>query len=264
MSDKTKRLIYLIYGIIQSLLLVLCGVCLIIACLSIYDGGNGSFSRAAVGVQFKKFMIPLILCLAGLVVGMVLSLILPREPKKVKGQMAPADAIRRLEARIDPATCPHELIQERKQERTLRLILRIAATVVCVAVAIPCCIHLFNLSNFDDTGKGLTEDILAAMMWVLPAAAVGLSAWVVVTLVCHYSLKRELSLVKEALKVAPKKEKSPSRAEDTRKKRIILWSVRGGVLLVALVFIILGIFNGGMKDVLEKAIRICTECIGLG
>ncbi|MBO5909804.1 MAG: thioredoxin [Clostridia bacterium] len=29
-------------------------------------------------------------------------------------------------------------------------------------------------------------------------------------------------------------------------------------------FIIAGVINGGMTDVLNKAIKICTECIGLG
>ena len=33
---------------------------------------------------------------------------------------------------------------------------------------------------------------------------------------------------------------------------------------IALLFILIGIINGGMKDVLIKAINICTECIGLG
>ena len=33
---------------------------------------------------------------------------------------------------------------------------------------------------------------------------------------------------------------------------------------IAVVFILLGIFNGGIQDVLGKAIAICTECIGLG
>lgn len=32
-----------------------------------------------------------------------------------------------------------------------------------------------------------------------------------------------------------------------------------GVLLV-----ILGVMNGGAQDVLAKAVRICSECIGLG
>ena len=34
------------------------------------------------------------------------------------------------------------------------------------------------------------------------------------------------------------------------------------ILVVAL--IVLGVMNGGMFDVLVKAINICTECIGLG
>lgn len=33
---------------------------------------------------------------------------------------------------------------------------------------------------------------------------------------------------------------------------------------LALLFIILGVMDGGARDVLIKAINICTECIGLG
>ena len=33
---------------------------------------------------------------------------------------------------------------------------------------------------------------------------------------------------------------------------------------VAILFIVLGVMNGGLRDVLVKAINICTECIGLG
>ena len=41
-------------------------------------------------------------------------------------------------------------------------------------------------------------------------------------------------------------------------------AVRAAVLCVGLLFLALGIANGGMRDVLVKAINICTECIGLG
>ena len=34
--------------------------------------------------------------------------------------------------------------------------------------------------------------------------------------------------------------------------------------IVAIVFIVLGVMNGGLRDVLVKAIAVCTECIGLG
>lgn len=41
-------------------------------------------------------------------------------------------------------------------------------------------------------------------------------------------------------------------------------SIRLILSAIALLFIILGVMNGGAKDVLIKAINICTECIGLG
>jgi len=40
--------------------------------------------------------------------------------------------------------------------------------------------------------------------------------------------------------------------------------LRAALLLAAAVFIILGAYNGGARDVLYKAINICTECVGLG
>ena len=36
------------------------------------------------------------------------------------------------------------------------------------------------------------------------------------------------------------------------------------ILLIAAVLIAAGVLNGGLRDVLIKAINICTECIGLG
>ncbi len=40
--------------------------------------------------------------------------------------------------------------------------------------------------------------------------------------------------------------------------------LRGLVLTAALALILLGILNGSARDVLIKAITICSECIGLG
>ncbi len=46
--------------------------------------------------------------------------------------------------------------------------------------------------------------------------------------------------------------------------RIGLWIARIAIAAVAVIFLIVGIINGGMADVFAKAVRICTECIGLG
>ena len=36
------------------------------------------------------------------------------------------------------------------------------------------------------------------------------------------------------------------------------------MIALAIVLIIVGVFNGSARDVLYKAINICTECVGLG
>ena len=40
--------------------------------------------------------------------------------------------------------------------------------------------------------------------------------------------------------------------------------IRRILLAAAVCFVVMGIFNGSMRDVLVKAIKICTECVGLG
>ena len=40
--------------------------------------------------------------------------------------------------------------------------------------------------------------------------------------------------------------------------------VRAVLLIAAIGLIIAGLFNAGARDVFSKAVRICTECVGLG
>lgn len=40
--------------------------------------------------------------------------------------------------------------------------------------------------------------------------------------------------------------------------------LRAALLALAAALVLLGVFNGGAHDVLVKAVRICSECIGLG
>ena len=56
------------------------------------------------------------------------------------------------------------------------------------------------------------------------------------------------------IKAEPKKEAGP-------KKTGALQAV---LIIAAIVLIAAGAMNGGARDVLYKAAKICTECIGLG
>lgn len=261
MSLETKKRIRLIWGILLSVLIVAAGVCLAVSCVIIYRSGERPFTRESIGTQFSYIALPVYLCLGGILGGVILAVALPLEPQRIKGAVAPQKTIERLMSRVDTAACAPDLLAKIKKEQTLRRVLCISASVFSVALAVPSLIYLTNLSNFDIST--LNRDIVAAMKLVLPSVVVGLGAWVAVTLLQSASYTRELSLVKEALKVSSAGQKNlPVEKKSMSAKA--LWAIRCVVLAVALLFVMLGIFNGGMTDVLEKAIKICTECIGLG
>ena len=69
-------------------------------------------------------------------------------------------------------------------------------------------------------------------------------------------LKKELELRKNA----PKRKPDAPAPEKMAGKNV----VRVVIAAAAVALITLGVMNGGMFDVLVKAINICTECIGLG
>ena len=41
-------------------------------------------------------------------------------------------------------------------------------------------------------------------------------------------------------------------------------TLRTVLLIAAVVLIVAGVFNGSARDVFSKAVKICTECVGLG
>ena len=44
-------------------------------------------------------------------------------------------------------------------------------------------------------------------------------------------------------------------------RRQALWAA---LFALGLLLVVLGVLNGGARDVLAKAVKICSECIGLG
>ena len=88
------------------------------------------------------------------------------------------------------------------------------------------------------------------------------------SLMSEKSVLREIQAAQEQLKEekTEKAEKADSLSSASvpvcpmRKKAVL----QAAVIIAALVLIIAGAFNGSARDVLYKAITICTECIGLG
>ena len=164
-------------------------------------------------------------------------------------------------AQVDEATAA-ALRSERKWRRRVTVIL----TVLAGVTLLPALLWCVDPSHF--SVENLNTDIKTATAFVIPCAAVSLGLLVGATLLRHASVARETVAVKAAL-AAGKGIAKPAEKVNVDKKKLtedprIVWGIRGLILAVGVLFIVLGIFNGGMADVLGKAIRICTECIGLG
>lgn len=79
-----------------------------------------------------------------------------------------------------------------------------------------------------------------------------------------YRLACEKAAQKRAMEQARAEKKKVNAEKYAKRNRILLWSVRGALLGIGIFCVIQGIVGGGMEAVLEKAINICTQCIGLG
>ncbi len=118
--------------------------------------------------------------------------------------------------------------------KTLALVLPIVCLCICTFVLI-----------FAGFSHSITPSVLGTL-WILLA---GVMTAVLLTGILLCALSRS-------------PERNVQSATISRSWHIT--AVRIAVVLIAFLFIVLGILNGGMGDVLAKAVRICTECIGLG
>ena len=125
---------------------------------------------------------------------------------------------------------------------------------------LPVLIYMANGGHFPN---GDLEQVMGAFaVHVFPWIILGLAVLIVSAVLQGKSIQREYDAImarikeeKEAGIRAEPKEKTPAR--DYMILRLVL-------LTLAVVFIIAGVLNGSMTAVINKAIRICTECVGLG
>jgi hypothetical protein len=290
MSQKTKERIALIYGLVLSVLIVAVGVCLALSCLSIYRSGDSPFTRESIAAHFERIAIPVCICILGVVGGGVLSLAMPLEKGKIKPRKDPLAILKKNSKKLDLSVCDDSLRNQILGERRFRLGVTVTAGILSGLTLLPAILWCANPAHFSI--ENLNADIKTAAAFVLPCAAVTMGLWVVAVLLRGASASRESAAARSAamakvnatIKIStkggvrvgngipievPKKRASSGETARAAVGRFtadprFVWGVRGAIFVVGAVFVVLGVLNGGMADVLGKAIRICTECIGLG
>lgn len=234
-------------------------VCLLLCwqAVDIYQTGNAPenfsspgvrihpvWSRDIVGARLAAISPALILWLVAVIASIALKVSVS-EPEKIVSP--PREMLDLLKARVHPL--PPDAAKLEQQRRTVW----IAAIAVSAICAVPCVVYLVQASHFAD--RDLEKTMGAMLLALLPWLLIAFAALLAASLFESKSISKEVSLLQKAPKSAPVSTSQPHKSPVP---------VQAAVLVLSLVLILLGIFNGGAWDVLVKAVNICTECIGLG
>lgn len=227
-------------------------------CLDIYLTGNSPenldengvhltqvYTAEDVGARLGSLAVPFAAYAALIVVTAVAGVRVPAD--KERPALTPENRLRLMKKRVE--TLPAEAVQEEKLRRNTW----IATTAVLVFCAVMALVYLLNGENFSSWNL---ESVMGSMLLhVAPWVVLGLVAVYAAFRACDRSMAREC----EALKGQPTAAAKPAKGN-----AFPVEALRMDLYAAAIVFIVLGVMNGGLYDVLVKAIMICTECIGLG
>lgn len=239
------------------MLIVAVSVLFILACLGIYTSGPRPYSAESISRGFRQICIPVYITLLAILGGIILNLILPTEKKRAKSPVREEAVLTRLTQKT--ASLEGDVQQTAAKERRLRRWMRIGTAAIYTAMMIYPTIYMLDPKHF--TIANLNNDIVRAVLIVMLPASLGLGLCGLCQALLRASMRREINLRKQALAAG---QKNVASHQDNTCSSRTLWRIRIGVLALAALLIVLGIFNGGVDDVLKKAIAICTECIGLG
>ena len=258
MSKKAAKRLQFIFKILLSAALILAGLCLIGACLSIYHSGDHAFSREAVAAAFGPISIPVYLCLGMILLGLLGTWLLPPPETKPVPVRQTALILSRLQNRTDLARCPEALRGNILSQRRDRKTARIAGIVL---LGLCCGIFLsygMNPANFHQSQ--INSSMIRAMACFVPCFLIPFGYGIFCSCFTRASMEKEIAL----LKTAPPESKitfATPASRDSSKSFIVL---RNCLLVIGIGILVYGFFTGGTADVLTKAVNICTECVGLG
>lgn len=264
MSQHRRKQIHLIYGIVLAVTVIALGTALVLSCLDIYrSADHDPYTPASVARAYSRIRILVWLTAALILGGIVLELTLPLEQKRARAIIDENIKLEKLHRKLfaganaDPNLLEKNLARKRAGRRWMKGITCFLSLLLMVYPAF----YFSDSAHF--TVSNLNGDIVKAILIVMVPAICSLGLFFLCSLLIKRSLRTEADFCKLLLSECTGQKPAAKPAPSTDQKRI-LWCIRGGLAILAVVCILLGISNGGAQDVLKKAIAICTECIGLG
>ncbi len=258
-GDAVLRMLFAVYAIVVAVLLAA-------AAITIYQEGTAPENVLGNGVYVHPIYSVEIVAqhfepIAGIVYGflgfalLMIVLELFRSKPKTNPSQQTLPMVGMLECRMGADKQDTPEAQAVRSERRYRKRLFCALCAVCLVCIAVSAIWLLNPSSF--ASQEMESVMGQFVLHVFPWIGLVLAASMTVAELANRSALRELPFLR---KVLTKKNIAEDKPASNKPKTVL----RAALYVLAIGFVIWGISNGGMRDVLFKAINICTECVGLG
>ncbi len=267
MADTKAKKIRLIYGFCFLALTVIVGGLFIMQTLRIYLSGTGGdiYTRELVLERLGEIAVPFVLWLIAVVAGVVLWKLFPAEENKLLAATDAKTALVKIKRRLPAqhAAEAAEFATEYKRMKKEQL-LRLAVWSVFAVVTLVWFIGV--ISYLETNVGGEKTEIFASVLHCLALGLVLIAVAYAAVVVTDVMRKRELATAKAVLAgLAKKGVKLPVKGKEKKLRDWrILFVARVALAAIGVTLFIVGFNNGGVENVLGKAVIICQECIGLG
>lgn len=258
--DKNKKLskIFLLCVSIQTILI---GILFIIQVLRIYIGNNQEYNMSICG-KYLLQLLPVILLWIALIILSYIYFRKSNSKENNKSKLTNLNKLKIYEYMLvesdDPSLVDvYKMINSEKKKRLIYFFINLGIVLICSLMGI---LYMLNIEHFNSQGN-LTQQAIDMTIHLIP--------WVIISFIssiqCYIFIERSANISIELIKtVINKTGRNNSNSHTQKSKNLRLLIVRSCIILVAVGLIIHGVINGGLSDVFQKAINICTECIGLG
>lgn len=253
-SNKLDK-VFLLVTSFQTFIL---GIVFIIQILRIYYGNDKTFTREICG-QYILEILPVIILWILIIIGAFIYFNITNFKYKNISKISNVTKLSNLE-RICPDIDDIEVLNKLKSINKKNKIAGIIVIVITVISSVMGLGYLLNIKHFDPTGD-LSNQAIEMSLHLMPWVIISFSAFIGYSFYKEFNAKLSCDILREVIMISGKVKKEEV---ESKKRNLIINIAKIGILIVAVVFIVIGISNGGAEDTLQKAINICTECIGLG
>lgn len=256
-----KDSVYKLIKYITAFFSIITIVCFVVQLARIYFGNlTPMFSRALVEQYLLQILLVIVIWLLCVVIAGIFSLFV-NEKKYTLVKTTEEAKLKILESKL-----PDNIENNGDYQALVKCHKHMKLAFIISLVVYACCLimvslYLFNPSHFIYNGH-INEQIIDMLINVGPWLIIAFITLLVYIYYVDYKSKIGVVYAKAIMKSCGKA--TVSKYKKMRNELLIINLVRLAIIIIAVIFIVVGVTAGGPQRVYQKAINICTECIGLG